>query len=377
MQKIKNIEALRFLFILSVIACHLNQGITNVIDNPIYKNFCAFTHWSWLPVDFFFIISGFFLFGNINYSQSFISFAIKKLKRLMPTVLGVLLITFIVSLFTPYNWVKHENLFTILNIQNVGLTFQNGNIPPSWFVSSLFWGMCFYFYLGKIVSQKMFNFVTACLIFICYAIFIHVPNSWNVLNYYYFINIGMVRALAGIGLGYFVRMLYNDYAEVLKSQFNTLKFKIIFSALEIYLFFTLFYYLCFHASSYNNVLFEVIIFLLLFICFLLHKGILSKLLENNVSSFLGKFTYSIFLSHYLIKDLWNIYIMNKCQHFVIYHPIINIVCIFIVSIIVGMLTYYLIEKPSAKFLKNRLNINDNAYLGGGVVFLEPCSLCFA
>lgn len=30
-----------------------------------------------------------------------------------------------------------------------------------------------------------------------------------------------------------------------------------------------------------------------------------------------------------------------------------------------MLAYYLIEKPSAKFLKNRLNINDNAYLGGG------------
>lgn len=174
----------------------------------------------------------------------------------------------------------------------------------------------------------------------------------------------MVRALAGIGLGYFVRMLYNDYSEVLKSQFNTLKFKIIFSALEIYLFFTLFYYLCFHASSYNNVLFEVIIFLLLFICFLLHKGILSKLLENNVSSFLGKFTYSIFLSHYLIKDLWSIYIMNKCQHFVIYHPIINIVSIFIVSIIVGMLTYYLIEKPSAEFLGNRLNVNDNDYLGG-------------
>lgn len=366
MQKIKNIEALRFLFILSIIACHLNQSITNVVDNPIYKNFCAFTHWSWLPVDFFFIISGFFLFGHINYSQSFISFAIKKLKRLMPTVLGVLLITFIVSLFTPYNWVKHENLFTILNIQNVGWTLQLGNNPSSWFVSSLFWGMCFYFYLGKIVSQKVFNFVTACLVFICYAIFVHVPSKLHLVNYYYFINIGMVRALAGIGLGYFVRMLYNDYSEVIKSQFNTLKSKIIFSVLEIYLFFTLFYYLCFHASSYNNVLFEVIIFLLLFICFLLHKGILSKLLENNVSSFLGKFTYSIFLSHYLIKDLWNIYIMNKCQHFVIYHPIINIVCIFIVSIIVGMLTYYLIEKPSAKFLKNRLNINDNAYLGGSL-----------
>ena len=378
MQKIKNIEALRFLFILSIIACHFRSIISESFLNlSIYKSFYYGGGWFGLSVDFFFIISGFFLFGHINYSQSFISFAIKKLKRLMPTVLGVLLISFIVSLFTPYKWVNHENLFAILNIQNVGWTLQLGNNPSSWFVSSLFWGMCFYFYLGKIVSQKVFNFVTACLVFICYAIFVNVPSKLHLVNYYYFINIGMVRALAGIGLGYFVRMLYNDYSEVIKSQFNTLKSKIIFSALEIYLFFTLFYYLCFHASSYNNVLFEVIIFLLLFICFLLHKGILSKLLENNVSSFLGKFTYSIFLSHYLIKDLWNIYIMNKCQHFVIYHPIINIVSIFIVSIIVGMLTYYLIEKPSAKFLKNRLNINDNAYLGGGVAFLEPCSLCFA
>ena len=373
MQKIKNIEALRFLFILSVIACHLDQGITNVVENPIYKNFCAFTHWSWLPVDFFFIISGFFLFANIDYSQGFLNFAIKKLKRLMPTVLGVLLITFIVSLLTPFNWIKHENLFTILNIQNVGLTLQNGSIPPSWFVSSLFWGMCFYFYLGKIFSKNVFNFVTACLIFVCYSIFVHVPNSWNIMNYCYFINMGMVRALAGIGLGYFVRMLYNDYSEVINLQFNSLKSKIIFSALEIYLFFTLFYYLCFHASSYNNVLFEVIIFLLLFICFLIHKGILSKLLENNLSVFLGKFTYSIFLSHYLIKDLWNIYIMNKCQHFVIYHPIMNIVSIFVVSIIVGILTYYLIEKPSAKFLRNKLNANDNANFSGGVTPIRLCN----
>lgn len=366
MQKIKNIEALRFLFILSIIACHFRTLISdNFLNVPIYKYFYDGTGWLGLPVDFFFIISGFFLFANIDYSQGFLNFAIKKLKRLMPTVLGVLLISFIVSLFTPYKWISHENLFAIFNIQNVGLTLQLGNNPSSWFVSSLFWVMCFYFYLGKIVPQKVFNFITACLIFICYSIFVHVPSKLHLVNYYYFINIGMVRALAGIGVGYFVRMLYNDYSEVIKLQFNTLKSKIIFSALEIYLFFTLFYYLCFHASSYNNVLFEVIIFFLLFICFLIHKGILSKLLENNLSVFLGQFTYSIFLSHYLIKDLWNIYIMNKCQHFVIYHPIVNIVSIFIVSILVGMLTYYLIEKPSAKFLKGKLKVNDSAIFRGG------------
>ena len=36
-----------------------------------------------------------------------------------------------------------------LIIQNIGLTFSNGNVPASWFISALFWTMCFYFYLYK------------------------------------------------------------------------------------------------------------------------------------------------------------------------------------------------------------------------------------
>lgn len=366
MQKIRNIEILRFLFILSIIACHLNQGITNFIyDIAVYEKFRACTHWAWLPVDFFFIISGFFLFLKTDFKQSIIDFAKNKLIRLLPPVWGVLLIIWIISLFTPLQWKSHENLFTILNIQNIGLTLQNGNIGPSWFVSSLFWGMCLYFYLYKNVSKEIFNLITISLIFICYSIFIHVPNHWNIINYAYFINMGMIRAFAGIGLGYFLCLLYKKYSNSFKYKFNSIKAKFFISMLEMYLFGTLFYYLCFYYTKYNNFLFLIIVFALLFICFLAKKGIVSNLFDNNLSVLLGQFTYSIFLTHSLVKDLWNIYIMNEYQSFVINNPIINLISIYFVTIFVGVITYYLIEKPCTSITKKWLEFNNNT-LGGGV-----------
>lgn len=366
MQKIRNIEILRFLFILSIIACHLNQGITNFVkDVAVYENFRACTHWAWLPVDFFFIISGFFLFLKTDFQQSIINFAKNKLIRLLPTVWGVLSIIFIISLFTPLQWKSHENLFTIFNIQNVGLTLQNGNIGPAWFVSSLFWGMCFYFYLYKIVSKEIFNLITAGLIFVCYSIFIHVPNHWNIINYGYFINIGMIRAFAGIGLGYFLCLLYKKYSNTLNNKFNSKKAKFLISVLEIYLFGTLFYYLCFYKTEYKNFLFLIVLFALLLICFLAKKGILSNLFDNNISVLLGQFTYSIFLTHALVKDLWNIYVMNGYQNFVINNPIINLISIYLVTVIVGVLTYYLIERPCTTLTKYWLKYNNNNTFGGG------------
>ncbi|MBQ8634874.1 acyltransferase [bacterium] len=308
----KNIEMLRFLFMLSIIANHLNQGVTSIhTEIPIYKNFIEFTFWSWIPVDFFFVIAGFFMFLKSDFSKTFTSFAINKLKRFMPTILFVLLITYILSLLTPLEWLKYENLFTILNIQNLGLTLDNGNIPPSWFVSSLFWSMCFYFYLFKITKKETFNLITVCLTIACYAIFVRVPEYWNIINYHYFINMGMVRGLAGIGMGYILCLLYQNNSQKIKDFNPSYWLKILITILEIYIFKILFSYLCFYSFSYDNILYLVILFIFLFSLFIMKKGLLTQMLDNNFSVFLGKYTYSIFIVHYLIKDLWkNTYVKH-------------------------------------------------------------------
>jgi len=135
MEKIKNIELLGFLLILAVVGCHL-KGIFTMFDSEIsiYQILLKNVAWSWLSVDCFFIISGFFLFLKTDFTQKFFDFAKKKFIRFMPLILFMLGLYFTFSLFTPISFARYENIFVLLNLQNVGLTFTNSNVPASWFV---------------------------------------------------------------------------------------------------------------------------------------------------------------------------------------------------------------------------------------------------
>lgn len=351
-EKLKNIEILRFLFSLCIIWEHMHGGILkSFIHNiPLYEKLIT-TRYAFMAVDFFFIIAGFFLFLTTDFRQKFTDFAIKKIKRLMPVVFYSIFLYWIISLFTPIKFLKYENVFSLLNISNCGITLQYGNNFCTWFVSALFWTMCFYFYLYKIINKKMFNLICACLIFFCYAFWIHSSGS-NFDNVYSGLNRGMLRAFAGLGVGYFIANLYKENIE--KIKFIEFKFPvtIIITFTEIYLFSFIFKYTCLQKMNYNNPMILIIAFIGLFLLFIFKKGYLSKLLNNNLSIFLGQFAYSIFMTHFVIKDLWLNIVYKNCQNWVILHPYANLICLYTVIIIFGIITYYLIEKPAAKLLKN-------------------------
>lgn len=172
LSRIKNIEFLRFVFILIIVCCHLQHGIINCFydEIPFYSYFKKCITYSYIPVEFFFIMSGFFLFLTTDFTQDFVKFAKNKLIRFMPLVLFSLLCWFIGTIFLPMSYSGNENLFTILNIQNIGITTRCGNVPASWFISSLFWTLCFYFYLFKICDKRWFNLITAvqyCFVIRC------------------------------------------------------------------------------------------------------------------------------------------------------------------------------------------------------------------
>jgi len=257
---------------------------------------------------------------------------------------------YIMSIFTPIKPLHHENIFTLLNLQNVGLTFTNGDVPASWFISSLFWTLSFYFYLYKCISKQLFNLITACIIFFCYSFWIHTEGV-NFVNEAIVFNLGMIRAFAGVGIGYFLSMLYKEKFEWIK----TLKFaiwqKLLCTCAEIYLFSFLFYYLCLHKTQYNNRLIMVIYFIGLFILFVAKKGYFSKLLENNISVFFGKFAFAIFLTHQFVIKLWVFYIYNSHMQWVLRHEIVNLAFLWTLILMFGVITYYLVEKPSAKYFK--------------------------
>lgn len=349
-EKIKNIEILRFLFIMCIVWFHSAWGILDNIQG--YQSLIPGTKMAWLLCDCFFIMSGFFMFLKTDFNQSFLKFAGKKLIRFMPTIYFVLCLVWLASLFTPIKYYKYDSLFIVLNIHNIGVTDAPLTILPSWFVSALFWSMCFYFYMRKILSKQIFNLIVGCLIVICYSIFVK-KNAAHWENFAGVLNFGIIRALAGLGVGYFLAELYKEYYGKIREYSPCVLQKLLITAAEIYLFCFMIYYSAFHKISFDNVLIMIIPFIGLFILFVLRKGYFSNLLNNNISAFWGQFTFSILISHELVKNLWSYFVCVKCHNIVLVHPILNLVLYLSTVILFGMITYYAVEKPSFKYLKNK------------------------
>ena len=164
----------------------------------------------------------------------------------------------------------------------------------------------------------------------------------------------MIRAFAGIGLGYFVSMWFKEnISKIREAIYN--KFQVLIcSCFEIYLFCTLFYYSCMHKTNYNNKMVFVIYFVALFILFLIKKGVLSRLLENNFSALLGNYSFAIFLTHQLIIKIWSITICETQRDWIIANPVLNILILFVIVILFGITIHYIFEKPITKFLKHKL-----------------------
>lgn len=359
MQKIKNIEILRFIFILIIALYHIPKQIFSFLKNSVllYNTISTGSVWGCVCVDFFFIIAGFFLFLTTDFKQDFYKFAKKKFLRLMPLMVFAILLILFLSFFTTIKFNHYGWVFAILNIQNIGITFKSTNIVGgSWFVSALFWGMCFYFYLYKTVNIKIFNLITALIILFCFSFLVH--TFWisdelqkNYLNEYYIFNNGLMRALSGLGIGYFLSMLYKDNVEKLKEIYLSRFQKVLFSVVEIYLLLFLVYYTCFHKISCDNVLILIISFIILFILFICKFGYFSRFLENDVSVYLGKFTFSIYLTHMTILRVWREYIIIPHSSWVLNHYVLNLVLMYILIITFGILVYYLYEVPVHRYLK--------------------------
>ena len=213
--------------------------------------------------------------------------------------------------------------------------------------------MSFYFYLFKIIDKKWFNLITACIVFFSYALILHNTDK-NFMNIYYVINIGMVKALGGLGLGYFACQVYQDKLLDIKKSLFTTSQKIFCSISELVLFAFILVCLFYQRTGYNNFIILIAAFIGLFLLFLTNKGFLSKLFDNDLSVFLGQFSFSIFVSHHIILKLWHAVIYSKYSEWVINHPILNLSAVWIVVLLFGCATYYLVEKPAAKYLKKKI-----------------------
>lgn len=352
----KNIDFLRILLCLGIILRHIHNGILAqpaLAAIPLYKQIASITYGA-MPVDCFFIISGFFLFFTTNFAQNFYQFALKKLIRLLPVVI------FAIILYHMVNWVViHKgvpvlpDVWELFMLHNIGFTKPYPHLENTWFLSVLFWVSCLYFYVYKLIDKKWFNLIMAGCVFLGYSFYFH-SYAANYENVYYVINLGVMRGLAGMSLGYFIYNMYNDFLKNVRFGTSKIWQKLFCTVAEIGLLIFVFKNILYQSMRYNNKLMIILAFALLLILFIIKQGYIAKLLENNVSVFLGKFSFSIYVTHVIVRNLWMKYFCVNYPELAADFPTWNIFMLYTFAIVLGIITYYLIEKPSINFFGKKL-----------------------
>ena len=353
-----NVDFLRFVGAVAIVFFHLTI-LKGGLCYPFLKEISFYKYLQTnavnasIWVDFFFIISGFFLFYTTDFRIKFVVFFKKKIIRLLPLIWFAIGLYMVLSWFGLLKYQKYINVFTMLLLNNVGFTSKNtmGNIHPVWFVSAMFWVMMFYFYLKTLVSEKWFNFLNVLFVFWGYTYIINANLKVSQV-YENFINTGMVRALAGIGTGYLIYLLYTEFKKNCVYKTSLLK-TLSYTVAEGYLLIFAIQNTMFHKIHFNNRLIFIIAFIPLFWLFLIKRGYISRLLNNKISSILGSYSYAIFVMHIITQDLLRRNFWNLHKDFVIAHPFLNLIAGISIAILLGIAAHYLVEVPAGKFLKKK------------------------
>lgn len=348
--KFKNINFFRFIFALFIVMFHGR----NIIELPKYLG--GIQHCN-VCVDFFFIISGFLLFLKLKPDNDTRKFAVNRFLRLAPNIwLSVILIGILSIFIHDIHWTLDGNFLRILLLHNIGLSPKAGGtfMIVLWFVSALFWTSLFYAYIFKIFDKKYLNLIIWILVVICYSIYMQYNNflpGGHIKNIYLIFNIGICRALASMGLGYFISMAYNE--GFLQNVKTTGIFLI--SACECFLFGFLGYYLIFTDKLPNKTgMGYIVSFAILLYFMLIKKGIISRLLNNNLSEKLGQYSYSIYCFHIVILSIFEHHIFKHYPEMLTGHPLLAYSLYTFCAVIFGVILYYIFERPISNYIKNKL-----------------------
>ena len=354
-KKYYNIEFLRFIFAVSIVYFHLLHSamMPYTGNSTVYQLLADQAKYTKYIVECFFIISGYFLYQSVRNhpERSMTEFLAARISRLWPVLAcSVILSIFINGKSLPASFVD------LFFLQSSGLATDWKGL--NWYVSAFFLAEAFYFMLYKCChNSSVMKLLTGLLAYFGYAVNINSMNGgFGRQMVYGVINLGLARAVAGIGLGYLLADAYRTVAEKYRTaeteKISGKKLSVFISIVEICTFAALLEDFFAGRRAYRNQVVVVILFSIFLLCLLTRKGIFSKITDNKTAGFPGKYAYSVYVMQevafgILQKTFW------KDTYFLENYPAAAILISVMITFALGMVTYYLVEKPGAIFLKRK------------------------
>lgn len=297
MKKNFAVEAWRFIFCIIICLYHfLGYGGAQEAGMPFKGGYLA--------VEFFFIVSGFLLMQHFEQKASTEDFLRpekaaaeyfgKKYLRLFPhhaftlIILAVLCLTMVGYSVTKVVTVGFWEFFML---GQFGFGAKSMINTPAWYVSALLIASFVIYYLLLRNRQRFLYFFAPALICIIYAQFFQSADFLNQnLTCKFLVCNGVFRALAGMSLGCLCYLAYIRLKPVLQGRFGFCS-----SILELGIF-ALFLRIIYH-GGYTHWDFLVLPLMAVFVTSIfLGNSILSRLLNNRLSAYLGKLSYAVYLN---------------------------------------------------------------------------------
>lgn len=320
--KILNIELLRIFFTLGVVCCHF-FGRLNLYSHGVFG------------VEFFFILSGYFLACTYRPEKSTGDFIKSKFIRFVPLVVFG-------NLICDGGLSAAENIFFL---QNTGLTTHDTVNAPAWYIGVLFWVLLFYFMLLKSVSGAAAKLIIGVIVF-CSFVFC-VGAGGDRLNFAVsYLPRGLFRGLGGVGLGY---LLY----QFCKRRPEKLSGGKLFSLCELFFVSFMAVQMFKPVSFWQDWIFQPIEFAVLICFFVSKKGWVSNFLEKPVFAFLTEYCLAVYLTHWFVMRRWQDFI-DISYGWAAEYPWCVVAVVLAVCWLFGVFAHHVIEKPAANILKKFL-----------------------
>lgn len=341
-KRIIAIDALRGLAALAVMTVHALGSAKNIY--PEYINYIIKN--GGLGVQLFFVISGFSMFLTLSKSMSIESkdifnFYIRRIFRIMPLFLFVLLFSFIFKNYPLYtasgpvieNFLAH---FFIIDSFNP-YWMSNGIIGVEWTISI---EMLFYLFVPvffKYIKNKKNAIIATVLATLISSIYVKNMLTLNPIGnidlWKYFLYKNLIFQLPVFMSGFILYYLIFPQKEIISEKINKLIIPIVLIIL-----------IAPNLILFNKYSIIGIIFVLL--CYLVYKYPL-KIIVNKYTCHLGKISFGIYLLHLYAMQLALkiISMFNIENNTLLFYNTYFIVSIIIV-IIISSLAYKLIEEPS-------------------------------
>ncbi|MBR1777794.1 MAG: acyltransferase [Alphaproteobacteria bacterium] len=319
-----NLEFLRLIFTIGIVVYHLSERLDMTTEG-------------WLGVEFFFILSGFFLTLTFNPERSVPSFVKSKIIHFTPLLL-------LCSLFG-----KAKIIAVLSNVLFLQCPELSDEVTPpqAWFLAVLFWVGLFYFYMMKICSAKSNKAIFALLTFFAYSACRH--YGWGETPLIGgIVSVRLLRGVAGIGLGYFTALFYQSL------QNKPLSGKLFFSIMESILLFYCAGLVFFNPLCPENKIVAAVAFASLILLFSLKRGGISRLFEKPFFARLSACSFAVYMTHWiLLMDV--VLRWYKRSAFLQDHLAAVIVIAVVLSYILGLFVHQYIEKPLGGWLKKKWN----------------------